>query len=84
MRIHPISLALRYLRGRRTLPGAPFHGRPLFASPEAAAARLRLLTGQDFGTDAAAWGEWLRRNRWVYTARADDPRRNPPATSGIA
>jgi hypothetical protein len=71
---HPISLALRYLKGQRTLRGAPFYGRPLFSSPEQAAAQLRRLTGQDFGTDAGAWGAWLRRNRWVYYASPDDPR----------
>jgi len=74
LRIHPISLALRYLKGRRTLRGAPFSGRALFDAPGEAAARLRQLTGQDFGTDAAAWGAWLRRNRWVYRGRPDDPR----------
>jgi hypothetical protein len=74
MRIHPISLALRYLKGRRTLRAAPYHGRPVFDSPAQAAAHLRQFTGQDFGADAAAWGEWLRRNRWVYYARPDDPR----------
>jgi len=35
---------------------------------------LRRLTGQDFGMDAAKWGEWLQANRWVYYARPDDPR----------
>jgi hypothetical protein len=75
VRIHPISLALRFLKGQRTLRAAPFYGRPLFASPEEAAARLRQLTGQDFGADAAAWGEWLRANRWVYTAAPSDQRR---------
>ena len=75
MRIHPISLALRYLKGQRTLRGAPYFGRPLFDSPEEAVARLRQFTGQDFGTDAAAWGEWLRRNRWVYYAGSQDGQR---------
>jgi hypothetical protein len=74
LRIHPISLALRYLRGQRTFRGAPFSGRPLFDSPEEAAARLRRLTGQDFGTGAETWAVWLRENRWVYHARPDDPR----------
>jgi len=74
LRIHPISLAFRYLKGQRTLRGAPYYGHPLFGSPEEAAARLRRLTGQDFGTEAATWGEWLRRNRWVYFASPDDPR----------
>jgi hypothetical protein len=70
VRLHPISLALRALRGEHSL-----HGRPLQA-PADAVATLRRLTGQDFGTDAARWGEWLRANRWVYTARRDDLRRN--------
>jgi hypothetical protein len=69
LRIHPISLALRSLRGERSL-----HGLPLQTLADAAAT-LRRLTGQDFGTDAACWGAWLRTNRWVYTARRDDPRR---------
>jgi hypothetical protein len=75
VRIHPISLALRYLKGQRTLRGAPYYGRPLFDGPEEAATRLRQFTGQDFGTDATAWGEWLRRNRWVYYAGLEDRRR---------
>ena len=74
MRVHPISLALRYLKGQKTLRAAPYYGRPLFDSPEEAAARLKKCTGQDFGTDAAAWGAWLRGNRWVYHANPDDPR----------
>ena len=43
-------------------------------SDAAAVAFLRRSTGQDFGTDAKAWGQWLRRNRWVYAAASDDPR----------
>ena len=66
MRIHPISLALRFLKGRRTFQGAPFYGRPLFSSTAAAVRLLRRWTGQDFGTDAVQWGAWLRRNRRVY------------------
>ena len=87
MRIHPISLALRYLKGQRTLRAAPYYGRPLFDNPEGAVARLRQFTGQDFGADAVAWGEWLRRNRWVYHADPDDPRPTRPcnrrAESGV-
>jgi hypothetical protein len=75
VRIHPISLALRYLKGQRTLRGAPFYGKPLFDGPHEAVARLCFFTGQNFGTDAAAWGAWLRRNRWVYQAGPDRPRR---------
>jgi hypothetical protein len=74
LRIHKISLALRYLKGQRTLRGAPYYGRPIFASAERAAEVLRRFTGQDFGTDAARWGEWLRHNRWVYHASPNDPR----------
>jgi hypothetical protein len=66
MRIHPISLALHYLKGRRTRRGAPFYGRPTFDSEADAVHLLRKCTGQDFGTDATRWGEWLRKNRWVY------------------
>jgi hypothetical protein len=80
VRIHPISLALRYLKGQRTLRGAPYYGRPLFDNPEGAAARLRQFTGQDFGTDAAAWGDWLRRNRWVYYAGLEGRRRTKRCT----
>jgi len=63
VRIHPISLALRSLRGERSL-----HGRPLDL-PATAAATLRRLTGQDFGTDVVRWGKWLRANRWAYASR---------------
>jgi len=62
MRVHPISLALQYLKGRRSL-----HGKVIYTSEAEAVAVLRKLTGQDFGTDAKRWGEWLRRNRGVYT-----------------
>ena len=61
MRIHPISLALRCLRGEKTI-----YGRSLFASEADAADALTRMTGKDFGTDAKQWGEWLRHNRWVY------------------
>jgi hypothetical protein len=80
MRIHPISLALRYLKGHRTLRGAPYFGRPIFDSPKDAVAQLCLLTGQDVGMDSAAWGAWLRQNRWVYHAGPDDPRRSNRST----
>jgi hypothetical protein len=68
MRVHPISLALRSLRGQRSL-----HGRQLQNAADAVAT-LREFTGQDFGQDAARWGSWLRANRWVYTAGRDEPR----------
>jgi catechol 2,3-dioxygenase-like lactoylglutathione lyase family enzyme len=61
LRLHPISLALRYLKGQQSV-----RGRAFFASEEAAVDCLRRFTGQDFGTDAVRWGEWLRRNRSVY------------------
>jgi hypothetical protein len=66
MRIHPITLALRYLNGRKNIRGAPFYGRPMFESDTEAIAVLKDYTGQDFGDDAKAWGKWLRHNRWVY------------------
>jgi hypothetical protein len=66
LRVHPISLALRYLKGQRSFRGAPHYGAAPFASEEEAAQILRKLTGQDFGTDARRWGEWLRKNRRVY------------------
>src|SRR5262245_45942294 len=71
LRVHPISLALRYLKGRRTMRAAPYRGAPLFESDEAAADVLRKFTGRDFGTNAIGWGNWLSRNRWVYYASAD-------------
>ncbi len=72
MRLHPISLALRYLKGQSSV-----RGRTVFASEEAAVDCLRRLTGQDFGTDAVQWGEWLRRNRSVYRRGAADPPEAP-------
>jgi hypothetical protein len=74
MRLSPITIALRALRGER-----PIHGHPL-PTPTEAAANLPRLTGQDFGEDAAAWGEWLWANRWVYTAGPDHP--NPGSGRG--
>jgi hypothetical protein len=66
MRIHPISLALGYLKGHRTRRAAPYYGNLVFDSDADAVRVLRLFTGQDFGSDAKAWGQWLRRNRAVY------------------
>jgi hypothetical protein len=66
VRVHPISLALRYLKGQHTMRAAPYHGRPMFDGAEEAAEVLRQFTGQDFGHDAVRWGEWLRHNRWAY------------------
>jgi hypothetical protein len=65
MRVHPISLALRYLQGRRTIRAAPYREGSPFDSDAEAAEVLRECTGQDFGTDAKRWSEWLRKNRWV-------------------
>ena len=66
MRVHPISIALRYLKGQRTFRAAPYYGRAPFRDDTEAVALLRRLTGRNFGTDAAAWGKWLRFNRSVY------------------
>ena len=74
MRVHPISLALQYLKGRRKLRG----GRVAFTNEDEAVATLRMFTGQDFGMDANRWGAWLRQNRWVYYASSDDPRLTQP------
>jgi hypothetical protein len=74
VRLHPITIGLRALRGERSI-----HGRPL-PDPAEAAALLRRLTGQDFGGDAAAWGAWLRANRWVYRASPGNTRRTRRCT----
>jgi hypothetical protein len=71
MRVHPISLALRYLKGQRSFRRAPYHGRSPFDSDVEAIAVLRKLTGQDFGSDATRWSQWLRANRRAYYAKAD-------------
>ena len=73
MRLHPITICLRALRGERSI-----HGRPLPDAAEAAAL-LRRLTGQDFGEDAAAWGRWLRANRGVYRRTAGSADAEPGA-----
>ena len=65
--MHAVSLALRYLKGQKTMRAAPFHGKPLFENDAAAIAVLYEFTGQQFGNDAVAWGEWLRQNRAVYS-----------------
>jgi hypothetical protein len=54
--VHPISSALRYLKGQRSLRGAPYYGQPAISSEAEAAQALRQLTGQDFGTDGVKWG----------------------------
>ena len=50
---------------------APFYGRPFFENEAAAIAVLYEWTGQQFGNDAVAWGEWLRKNRAVYNRHLD-------------
>jgi hypothetical protein len=74
VRLHPITIGLRALRGERSI-----HGRSLPDVAEAVAL-LRQFTGQDFGQDAAAWGAWLRANRSVYSASPDDPPRTSRCT----
>ena len=76
VRVHPISLALRYLKGQRGINAAPYRGEPTFGSEKEAIDTLRKFTGQDFGNNAAKWGKWLRSNRWVYFASPGDPRLN--------
>lgn len=73
MRLGPITICLRALRGERSI-----RGRPLPSLVEAAAT-LRRLTGQDFGTDADAWVGWLRANRRADTATPGDP----PTEGGV-
>jgi hypothetical protein len=77
MRVHPISLALRYLKGQRRVRGAPYYGGSPFGSEAEAVRVLREFTGEDFGTDAAKWGKWLRQNRRVYYRGG--PTRSAPA-----
>jgi hypothetical protein len=66
MRVHPISRALQYLKGRRSWRAAPYHGAAPYSTVSQAVGVLKRYTRQDFGTDAAAWGKWLRKNRRVY------------------
>jgi hypothetical protein len=75
MRVHPISLALQYLKGRRSWSAAPYHGGAPFRNEASAVATLKRLTGQDFGREAKAWGAWLRRNRAVYRWQRPPARR---------
>ena len=53
------------------MSAAPFYGRPFFENEAAAIAVLYEWTGQQFGNDAVAWGEWLRKNRAVYNRHLD-------------
>ena len=73
MRVHPVSLAMRYLQGRKTMRGAPYYGNPLFGCEAEAASVLQRFTGQDFGMDVRHWSEWVSRNRWVYYGRREAP-----------
>jgi len=66
MRVHKISLALQYLKGKRSWSAAPYYGGAPYDSEAGAVADLKRMTGQDFGRDAKAWGEWLRQNRAAY------------------
>lgn len=66
MRLHPITLALRYPKGQRSFRAAPYHGNAPYLNDAEAVADLRRWTGQDFGTNAAAWGNWLRSHRSAY------------------
>jgi hypothetical protein len=66
VRDHPLSLALRYLKGQRRFRGAPYYGAAPFDNEAEAVHVLRKFTGQDFGTDTKRWGAWLRKNRWAY------------------
>jgi hypothetical protein len=63
MRLPPHNPCMLALRGRKTL-----RGRPLPSADEAAA-RLRRLTGQDFGLDARQWAEWIKANRRELSRR---------------
>ncbi len=53
---------MRFLRGQRTIKGAPYYGKSPFADDAAAFATLRKITGQDFGTDLAKWSAWLKKH----------------------
>ena len=79
MRVHPSKLALQYLRGKRSWRAAPYYGSAPFKSVSEAAATLRRLTGQNFGTDAAAWTKWFQKNRRAYKWYAPPP---PPRRVG--
>lgn len=54
-RLTPTTIALRTLQGQQ-LP------QRCRITREQAADWLRGITGQDFGTDAVAWAEWLRQH----------------------
>jgi hypothetical protein len=60
MRMLPISLAIRVLGGMQP------KGRAAGVTKKIAAQWLRNVSGEDFGEDAVAWGEWLNKNRWAY------------------
>jgi hypothetical protein len=68
MRIHPVSLAMRYLRGKRTFRSAPFYGRPTFADEAEAIKLLKDFNGKDFGNDTRRWSAWLRKNGYSQYA----------------
>jgi hypothetical protein len=60
MRILPISLALKVLKGQT------FGGRLKSVTKEQARTWLRNVSGLDFGYDAKAWSNWLKENRWAF------------------
>jgi len=55
-RLLPLTVALRTLKKQHLPPRCKI-------TDEQAVDWLRKLTGQDFGTDATAWSNWLRENR---------------------
>jgi hypothetical protein len=69
MRVHPVTLALQYLRGRKRIRAAPYYGRSPFRNDQAAVAMLKRFTGQDFGSDTRKWSNWLRKNRREFYDR---------------
>ena len=55
-RLLPIQLALHNLKQMQLPPRCQ-------CTEEQAVDMLRLLTGQDFGTDTVAWEKWLIQNQ---------------------
>jgi hypothetical protein len=68
MRVHLVALALRYLRGRKAALGAPYYGRPTYASEAAAVKASKTFTGENFGTDTRRWSAWLRKHGYGQLA----------------
>jgi LPS sulfotransferase NodH len=61
MRVHPHELAIGTLGGEFVETEAFTEARPGFETPDQARQFLVLLTGEDFGQDAAAWQSWFAR-----------------------